>query len=101
MAEKDYKNLLSGFPIGTPTRENVENNWKFIDAIDFKPYIERYKNIDDLMLYIDQEYENLCKDNENFSCVFDWIAPDELVEYIYNKYNIKYYEKISIRYERD
>ena len=41
MAKKDYKNLLSGFPIGTPTRENVESNWKFIDAIDFKPYIYR------------------------------------------------------------
>lgn len=41
MAEKDYKNLLSAFPISTPTRENVESNWKFIDAIDFKPYYER------------------------------------------------------------
>ena len=55
MAEKDYKNLLSAFPIGSPTREKVESNWKFIDAIDFKPYIERYKNIDALMLCIDQE----------------------------------------------
>ena len=96
----NYKNLIS-----TPNASTYEKeleNWEFIDTIDLIPYIEKYDDMYDLMEAVNNAYSEQAKDNSSMEGnVFNWITPDELAKYIYNKYNIKYYEKISIIYERD
>ena len=96
----NYKNLIS-----TPNASTYEKeleNWEFIDTIDLIPYIEKYDDMYDLMEAVNNDCSEQVKDDPSMEGnVFNWITPDELAEYIYNKYNIKYYEKISIIYERD
>ena len=96
----NYKNLIS-----TPNASTYEKeleNWEFIDTIDLIPYIEKYDDMYDLMEAVNNDCSEQVKDDPSMEGnVFNWITPDELAEYIYNKYNIKYYEKISIKYERD
>ena len=90
MAE-NYMNLISA--PNTATYNNELENWRFVDAIDLTPYIDKYDDVYNLMEAVNNDYSEQVKNNSSMEGhVFNWIDEWQMSVYILNKYKVRYYE---------
>ena len=82
MAE-NYMNLISAPNIAT--YNNELENWRFVDAIDLTPYIDKYDDMYDLMEAVNNDYSEQVKNNSSMEGnVFNWIDEWQMSIYIFN-----------------
>lgn len=75
--------------------ECEEYNYKFLDNIDFLPYIEKYKSkkFMDMMIEIENEWssKDIVKNDpvlEGF--LFNWIGEGDFIDYLRERYKDKF-----------
>lgn len=77
--------------------KTIANVFKFLDTIELKDYLAKYKNtnktIQDLMDELSEEYPY--KDIE-VNGLFDAIAEDEFIDYLKDRYSIRIYESVIV-----
>ena len=67
--------------------KHTEANLKFLDTIDFIPYLDlHFKNVYELMGYIQDDFEEKGLETFEDGYVFNWIDEDEFADYLKNRY---------------
>ena len=65
----------------------TEANLKFLDTIDFIPYLDmHFKNVYELMSYIQDDFEEKGLETFEAGFVFNCVADYEFAEYLKNRY---------------
>jgi hypothetical protein len=79
-----------------------EENYKYLDKIDFIPYLEKYDTIEELYRAVEDDYDGMSFSNNDFlrGCVFNYIDDYDVQLYLENRYDIKckteFYERTWI-----
>lgn len=83
--------------------EEQKIQFDYLDKIDFKPYIKKYEDLDDLWYAVKNDYDNTPLSNNDFlqGCVFNRIGKFELSCYLLTRYGINYREEEIFIYRRD
>lgn len=83
--------------------EEQKLQFDYLDKINFKPYIRKYEDLDDLWHAVESDYDDTPLSNNNFlhGCIFNYIDRYELSCYLLTRYGINYREEETIAYKRD
>ena len=67
--------------------DRTQANLKFLDTIDFIPYLDmHFKNVYELMGYIQDDFEEKGLETFEDGFVFNWISDYEFADYLKNRY---------------
>lgn len=74
-----------------------KQEYEFLDSKDLLPYIDKEKDIYDIICDIENAFEDeYLSEHENDECLFNMISSDEFADYICKRYNFKLREEIKL-----
>jgi len=75
----------------------AQQEYEFLDSKDLLPYINKDKDIYDIVCDIENAFEDeYLSKHENDECLFNMISSDEFVNYICNRYKLKTREETKL-----
>jgi len=80
--------------------ELIKKQYSYLDQIEFQPYLDEYDELDDIWDKVQDNYNEteMCKNDFLQGYIFNQINQSEFMEYLEQRYNIKFHEEITIKY---
>lgn len=74
--------------------EDVRNNIKFLDKIDFTEYLQENETIEDVIFQVQKDYDESCTlPSWLQGCIFNFLTHDEIALYLSQRYNLYIWEE--------
>ena len=81
--------------------EDVKNNIKFLNKIDFSYYLQHDGTIEDIISQVEDDYNDSCTlPSWLQGCIFNFLTHEEIAIYLSHRYNLFIWEETVHHYTK-